>query len=290
MKPELECVPCLLKWTYERAGILAGEERRFQLARSILKTLSREFHSEANLGLITNRIIGVIEEFVLQAAPHYDKFKSRSNDTAKRLLPPARIFISKGKTERDRFERACRIASAGNVAPIGRPSETFKFQEVVDLLAGRRPFPIISGNVFGFSKHAKNVLYVTDNAGEIGFDSLFLSLLKEMGMRITLVVKEAPFFEDATLKDAAFFHLDRLVDHLLCVKGLFLPNRRSVREALKKADLVISKGTGNYEALHGELAGKPHIYMLKVKCKPIAARIGTEMGSFVVKTCTCERP
>ncbi|MGZ3538820.1 MAG: hypothetical protein ACXVAB_12405, partial [Thermodesulfobacteriota bacterium] len=89
MKPDLECAPCLLKWVYERAGILASEERRFRLIRSILKTLSREFDSEANLGLITNRIIGVIEEFVLQAAPYYNKFKSRSNQTAKRLLPPA---------------------------------------------------------------------------------------------------------------------------------------------------------------------------------------------------------
>lgn len=288
MKPELQCAPCLLKWVYERAGILAGEEKRFQLTRSILKTLSTEFHPETNLGLITNRIIGVIDEFILQAAPYYDKFKSRSNQSAKKLLAPAKIFIDQGKTEKEKFERACRLASASNVAPIGGPSESFKFQEVADLLAGRKPLPVIAGNVFEVAKRARHVLYIADNAGEIGFDTFLISKLKEMGLRITLLVKDAPFFEDATIKDAVFFHLDRSVDDLLSVKGLFIPTHSPspLRKALNKADLVISKGTGNYEALQGEVHGKPHIYMLKVKCKPIAAKVGAEMGTFVVKTYT----
>ncbi len=288
LKPDVECAPCLLKWVYERAGILAGEEKRFQLTRTILKTLSSEFHSKANLGLITNRIIPVIDEFILQAAPYYDKFKSRSNRSAKRLLPPAKIFIEQGKTEKEKFERACQLASVSNVAPIGGPSESFKFQEVANFLAGRKPFPVITGNVFGVAKHARRVLYIADNAGEIGFDSLLISKLKEMGLRITLLVKESPFFEDATIEDAAFFHLDRAVDALLSVKGLFIPTHSPspLRKAFNKANLIISKGTGNYEALQGEVHGKAYIYMLKIKCKPIAAKIGVEMGTFVVKTYT----
>jgi hypothetical protein len=51
----------------------------------------------------------------------------------------------------------------------------------------------------------------------------------------------------------------------------------------QKSDLIISKGTGNYEALKGEVEGKTAIYMLKVKCRPIAMDIGVDIGSFVVK-------
>lgn len=288
MKPDVECAPCLPKWVYERAGIFASEEKRFQLTRSILKTLSTEFRPEANLGLITNKIIRVIGEFLLQAAPYYDKLKSRSNRTAKRLLPPAKIFIEQGKTEKEKFERACYLASLSNVAPIGGPSESFKFQEVANLLAGRKPFPLIIGDVFEVARRARRVLYIADNAGEIGFDTLLISKLKEMGLRITLFVKDAPFFEDATIQDAVFFHLDRSVDDLLSVKGLFIPTHSPspLIKALSKADLVISKGTGNYEALEGEVHGKPCIYMLKVKCKPVAAKVGAETGTFVVKTYT----
>lgn len=288
MKPDLECAPCLLKWVYERAGILAGEERRFQLIRSILKTLSREFHSGANLGLITNRIIGPIEEFILQVAPYYDNFKSRSNQTAKKLLLPAKVFIQKGRTDQEKFERACRLASVSNVAPIGGPSESFKFREVVNLLSGKKPLPLISGNVFEMARRALNVLYITDNAGEIGFDMLLVSKMKEMGSKITLVVKEAPFFEDATINDASFFRLDQSVDNLFSVKGLFIPtnSRSALRAAFHKADLIISKGTGNYEALYEDLGGKPCIFMLKIKCKPVASKVGAEMGRFVVKSYT----
>lgn len=288
MKPELECAPCLFKWVYERAGVLADGEKRFQLIRSLMETLSQEFHSEANLGLITNRMIEAIEEFIFQSVPYYDEFKSKSNQFAKELIPSANIFIDKGQTEQEKFLRACCLASASNVAPLGGPSESFKFQEVINLFLGKNPFPIIMGDVYEAVEKAGHVLYITDNAGEIGFDSLLISRLKKMGLRITLVVKEDHFFEDATVKDASFFHLDGVVDDLLTIKGLFVPGHSPslLINSLKESDLVISKGTGNYEALQRELNGKPSIFMLKVKCKPISIKIGAEIGTFIVKTYT----
>jgi uncharacterized protein with ATP-grasp and redox domains len=267
---------------------LADGEKRFQLIRSVLETLFQEFRSEANLGLITNRIIEVIDEFIFQSAPYYDEFKLKSNQLAKELIPSAKIFIDKGQTDQEKFVRACYLATAGNVAPIGAPSESFRFQEVSDLLAGKKSLPVVMGDAFEAAKRAEHILYVTDNSGEIGFDSLLISKLKEMGSKITLLVKEDYFFEDATVKDAGFFHLDRFVDDLLSVKGLFVPGHTpsSLTDPLSKSDLVISKGTGNYEALQGELKGKPSIHMLKVKCKPIAMKIGVQIGTFIVKTYT----
>jgi uncharacterized protein with ATP-grasp and redox domains len=76
-----------------------------------------------------------------------------------------------------------------------------------------------------------------------------------------------------------------LVDHLVTVNGFFVPKEipPALKDLFTKSDLIISKGTGNYEALKCELKGKTVIYMLKVKCRPIAAEIGVDMGSFVVK-------
>ncbi len=42
-------------------------------------------------------------------------------------------------------------------------------------------------------KASNHVLYVTDNAGEIGFDSLVIQQIKELGPQVTLVVKEKTF-------------------------------------------------------------------------------------------------
>lgn len=141
------------------------------------------------------------------------------------------------------------------------------------------------GPLFQEARRASNVLYIADNAGEIGFDSLLMACLKEMGSKINLVVREGPFFEDATMEDALFFPIDQLVDHLFTMNGFFVPSKipPALTDLYKKSDLIISKGTGNYEALMGEVEGKTAIYMLKVKCRPIAMEIGADIGSFVVK-------
>jgi len=232
-----------------------------------------------------NKIVESTGESLAHASHYYDPFKHESNQRAKDLLPPAKLFIDKGQTDQERLIRACCLASASNIAPIGGPSETFAFHEVTNILVGKNPWPIVMGDIFEAVKKAKQVLYVTDNAGEIGFDSLLISELKEMGSRITLLVKEDPFFEDATTRDASFFQLDREVDHLLTVKGLFVPTHcpSSLRDSLDQSDLVISKGTGNFEALKNELDGKKTIFMLKAKCGPIAADTGVDLGSFIVK-------
>ncbi len=285
MKPKSECASCLLSWVCERSGVLTNEEERSPLTKTLLGILSREFNSEINVGSLSNKLTDAIPNYLSQSSKYYRTLKRKNNQVARKLLGSARNYIKKGMTAREKFEKACHLASASNVAPMSVPSEAFAFQEVKSILKGRKPFPVLMGPLFQQARKASNILYITDNAGEIGFDSLLMACLKEMGSKIHLVVKEDPFFEDATMEDALFFHIDQLVDHLVTVSGFFVPKEipSALKDLFRKSDLIISKGTGNYEALKGEVEGKTTIYMLKVKCRPIAAEIGVDMGSFVVK-------
>ena len=201
------------------------------------------------------------------------------------LLPAAKKYVERGRTPREGIKRACRLASASNVAPMTVPGDAFRFQEVNRILKGKKPSPLLIGDVFGTAQRATRILYLTDNAGEIGLDSLLITTFRVTGATVNLVVKEDPFFEDATMKDAIFFSMDKLVDNISTVNGFFVPGRTTSRlsDIFKKSDLVIAKGTGNYEALRGELGGKKVIYLLKVKCKPISTDIGVPVGTFVVK-------
>jgi hypothetical protein len=144
---------------------------------------------------------------------------------------------------------------------------------------------VIVDDLTGPLKGARHVLYVTDNAGEIGFDSLVIRQIKEMGLKVTLVVKNDTFFEDATMSDALSFHLDELVDEIVTVPGFMAPHEVEppLKEVLALTDLVIAKGTGSYEALHGELGEKKVAYLLKIKCKPIARELGMNEGGVIVK-------
>ena len=286
LKPDLECAPCILKWVYERAGILATEKERFQLVKRISRILAREFHPKSNIGVLSNTITDSLHEYLSRSADYYGGIKLKSNQFVYQLLPSAKKYIEKGGNRRERFKRACCLASASNVAPMSVPGEAFRFQEAINILKGKNPLPHLIGDVFGTAQRATRILYVTDNAGEIGFDSLLIAELRETGATLNLVVKEDPFFEDARMKDALFFSMDKLVDNIFTVNGFFIPGRNPspLSDIFKRSDLVIAKGTGNYEALKDQGHGKATLYMLKVKCPPIARETGANVGSFIAKT------
>jgi len=285
LKPYTDCGSCVLKWIYERLEASLSEAERFTVLREVMSVLSKDLEPSANLGKLCNRCLKAVEEFFPASGAGYQAFKVKCNQAAQELLGQAKEFIEKGATPRERFVRACGIASVGNVAPIGAPSAPFEFSHVEEIIKGKAPLPSPVGDVYQAALKAHHVFYVADNAGEIGFDSLLISLLKELGLRVTLIVKEEPFFDDASLKDASFFGLDRLADAVLSVKVIFVPEDAppEVADAFAKSDLVISKGTGNCEALWGLPTNKNKIFMLKVKCGPMAKEMGAPIGTFMVK-------
>lgn len=285
MKPYTDCAPCVLKWIYERLEAPLSEAERFTVLKRVMAVLSKHFEPSVNLGALCNRCLETVEEFFPATGAGYRAFKAKCNQAALELLDQANQFIAKGETPRARFERACGIAAVGNVAPIGAPSAPFEFSHVEAILKGNVPLPLLVGDVYQAALEAHHVFYVADNAGEIGFDSLLISLLKELGLRVTLIVKQDPFFDDASPRDAAFFGLDRAADAVLSVKMVFEPTHTppEVADAFAKSDLVISKGTGNCEALWGFPTNKKKILMLKVKCGPMAEEMGSPIGTFMVR-------
>ncbi len=285
MKPFAQCAPCILKWTFQRTANFLDESQKVKLMNTLMGVLHNEFSENQNVGLIAKRTLDAVHSRVLAAKAVYDPIKKASNDAASALLPEARRFVQKGKTPQECFERACCLASTGNVSPLAAPSGALEFSDAESLLVGKRPFPTVRGNVYEAAREKRNILYLLDNAGEIGFDVPLIEQLKAMGAAVTLVVKEAPFFEDATLQDAAYFGLDHLCDRVLCVKTLFIPdeNEPFLDEAFNDSDLVIAKGTFNFESLYEEKPGKPIIFMLKSKCGPISEKSGIEQGHFFVR-------
>ena len=284
MKPFAECAPCILEWTFGRTASSLDENQRIELMRTLLGVLHDEFRVDQNVALIARKILDSVHSRVLAAATIYDEIKITSNDAAKALLPVARRFVQRGKTQAERFERACCLASTGNVSPIAAPSGALEFSSAEGFIAGSGPFPRLMGDVYEAASDKKHVLFLCDNAGEIGFDSLLIEQLKAMGADVTLVVKEEPFFEDAAFRDAAYFCLDKQCECILSVKTLFIPGESGavLDDAFKKSDLVIAKGTFNFECLYGEKLGKPIIFILKSKCGPISKKSGVDQGNYFV--------
>lgn len=119
-------------------------------------------------------------------------------------------------------------------------------------------------------KKAENVVYITDNCGEIVLDKIAIQILKKRfpNIRITALVRGLPAGNDATMEDAEFCGLTDVVPVLgngNDVGGTWLHGISThARELLYNADVIIAKGQGNYETLHG--CGLNIYYLFLCKC------------------------
>jgi len=276
----------MMKWVYERVGNSLSEQQQFSILKKLTAVFAKEADPSMNMGILCNRSVGAVHDFLLASSGSYEPLKRKSNEAAGRLIEKAKKFIENGATPGERFVKACGLAAVSNVAPIGVPTAPFEFSMLEDIIKGKVPLPVPAGDIYGAASKARNVFYVADNAGEIGFDSLVISLLKKMGAKVTLAVKEGPFFDDATLEDARYFGLERIADAVHAVRGgIFVPEEtdEELSLAFKNSDFVISKGTGNFEVFKGYGKGKRVLFLLKAKCGPVSKEAETPEGQFIVR-------
>ena len=285
MKPDVECGICLMHWVHSRVAPHTEKNALPDMTRRLLDALLHGVVPEVNLGSLCNTAVWSVFEPSSPAAIHYEELKRDSNKNARTLLSLAKRYVESAKTDREKLERACGLAAASNVAPLNSPTGAYTFQEIRQIIEGGEDQPVVMGDIYAAVKDAQKILYVTDNAGEIGFDSLVIDIIKRMGPSVTLVVKGRTYFEDATCEDAQFFNLETIVDRLVTTEGFFAPQEVSeeLRRVFAESDLLLVKGTGSYEAFAGDTEGKPAIFMLKVKCDPIARETGIPKGRVVVR-------
>ena len=120
----------------------------------------------------------------------------------------------------------------------------------------------------------KKLLFLTDNAGEIGFDRIFAEQIarKYPQIAITFCVRGGPVLNDATREDALAVGVPfPVIDNGNCIGGTELRLLSDeARAALEDADVIISKGMGNVETAYG--CGYNIYYAFLVKCKMFADR------------------
>ena len=118
----------------------------------------------------------------------------------------------------------------------------------------------------------KKLLYITDNAGEIGFDKVFaLQLQKKYPhLQITFCVRGLPVHNDATRQDVEFMQIPfPVVDTGNGIAGVEISLLSSQsRQAFEEADVILAKGMGNTESMTG--CGYNVYYAFLVKCMRFA--------------------
>lgn len=115
----------------------------------------------------------------------------------------------------------------------------------------------------------KNLLYICDNAGEIGMDRLFAEAIAQRypHLSITFCVRGGPAVNDATRADAEAVGIPfPVIDNGSCIAGTVIDRLGDeAKAALAQADVIISKGQANVETLLG--CGYNIYYAFLVKCQ-----------------------
>ena len=173
----------------------------------------------------------------------------------------------------DPLETALLYARIGNYIDFAALSHVDK-ETVLRLLREENKDPLSAIEYDNLKKdlaNASKLAYLTDNCGEIVLDKLVIRILKEQypDLDITVIVRGIPVVNDATMEDAIETGLTDLVSVIgngSGVGGTWLPGiNTETRRILSDADLIISKGQGNYETLHD--CGLNIYYLFLCKCE-----------------------
>ncbi len=290
MKVELRCISCILHRGYLQIQEATGDKYlQFTTLSAILRFLAEEFKPTANPAYLGTKRDRLIQKITGNPDPYKQK-KQLSNKKALEVVPLAKSIISKETSPELRFRRACLSAIVGNIMEFDIPDNPFKFTDLEkliqqaenDLALGEIP------QIFNKAKKAKQVLYLTDNAGEIAFDTLLVQELKNLGAHVTVAVKDGPILNDATLEDAQIVGMDKVADEVMSTGsdavGLF-PEECSDEflDVYNSVDLVVAKGMGHAETLTELELPVPHALLLRSKCCTVANYFNVGTGKNIAK-------
>ena len=289
MRTYLDCIPCFFRQALDAARISgAGAITQRRVLHETAKALP-EFSLRATPPEIARIIYRIVREATHRNDP-YQKIRKQSNRLALMMYPELRSRVSASD---DRLRKAAEMAIAGNIIDYGVKNSLNIKEELKKILQTEK-------HVFGRGNHAfihyhdfrrmtgkaKNILYLADNAGETVFDRILIEEIKngDTHKNIIYAVKESPIINDALIGDAYQCGIDRIATVVssgsgapgtilsLC-SGEFLKMYRA-------ADMIISKGQGNFEALSEEK--KPIFFMLRAKCSVVAKDIGCSIGDIIL--------
>jgi uncharacterized protein with ATP-grasp and redox domains len=276
MKAALECFPCFFTQILKTARLLSLTEDQTREAIARFSRRLSELSSRATpagigreLYLILSDISGVYDPYL--------EIKKRCTELALEIYPEMKNRVRRAQ---DPLKEAFRIAVAGNFIDFGTT-------ERVNLKAGMKEilkenfviddYPRLKDSL----QEAQQVVMLGDNAGETVFDRI---LIEELDVPVQYVVREAPMINDAVRADAEMAGIDRVAQ--IVSSGCVAPG--TIREfcspefwqSLHQAELIISKGQGNYEGLSAEPL--PIYFLLKAKCSAVAREIGVAQSSIVL--------
>ena len=234
-------------------------------------------------------IYGIIRKITGKRDPYAD-IKEKSNKLVLNFYAKLKKKLARS---RDRLLMALELAIAGNIIDYG-VKNSLNVKEELDRILAKENDAIRRErkSIFNYGsfkralKDARNILYLADNAGEVVFDRILIEEIKETdgNKNIIYAVKEKPVINDALWKDAHVAGIGKtasIVSSGLDTPGTVLSLCSSeFLKIFRRADMIISKGQGNFEALSD--CKRPIFFLFMAKCPVIAQDVRCRLGDVIL--------
>ena len=282
MKVSAECMHCLIKRQAENIKKYPDEEKKAEYLGKVLGIIANGAAEEPAPVLLSH--IGRLHEAYFGKPFSFDELKKGYNAMLMEKEEEIRQKISRAD---DSLALALRFSQIGNYIDFGALGSVDD-DKLRDFLEQAETLPLSEDTYLNFTenlKTAKKLVFLTDNCGEIVLDKLLLETIAKAypHLECAVIVRGEPVLNDATMEDALQVGIDacgKVIPNGTNIAGTYIPWLSAEAKAeMDEADILIAKGQGNFESLHG--CGLNIYYLFLCKCQWFMERFGLPQYSGV---------
>lgn len=231
---------------------------------------------------LVEKIMGIIGA-VFDSPDPFRVMKERQNSRCLELYPRLKSRVD--NSEDPLFTAVSLAASANSIGPMGQVNPMDSDRSIEGLFeksVARKEFMDLKTRL----QRARRILYIGDNCGEVVLDRLLIETIRaQYDLEVVFVARSVPTVNDATIHEANLVGLNNTAT--VTGNGIEAPFpgtslsrcSKHFRDLWASADLIISKGGGNFDSLDEEADVKAPIYfLLMCKCPPYRDLFGVSMG------------
>ena len=269
------CLLCQQERNIAAAQKLGTEEQATAFAKDLMRLLA-DAPTGAPAPWFTP---GLTDLFHKHYGLSLDRYAQEKKDSNAFILARMDQIRQKVFSAADPVKAGLQFAILGNYIDFAALRDQVSFEKLDEMLESALEMELDKKNYVNLCAELERggkLLYLTDNAGEIGFDRIFAEAIhaKYPQMAITFCVRGGYAANDATREDAAAVGIPfPIIDNGNRIPGTYLPELGAeAKAAMDDADVILSKGQGNVETLLG--CGYNIYSAFLVKCPLFVERLG----------------
>lgn len=275
---DTQCLLCHLRRNLETVRPLGTEEQAMAFAKDLMR-----LYLEAPEGVSSPWFNPQTSDLILK---HYglplDRMKAEKELSNRFVMERLDLIRDKVQSAADPVFAGLQFSILGNYLDFAALQGQVSFEKLDQMLDTAFDLQLdkdVYGQFCAELETGKKLLYLTDNAGEIGFDRIFAEEIarKYPHLEITFCVRGEIIINDATRADAEAVGIPfPVIDNGNRVPGTQIDLLgKEALEALNEADVILAKGMANCETMFG--CGYNVYYAFLVKCQRFVERFQKPM-------------